>query len=446
MQFFAGRRKLWAEDPHGHLCLPIFRDSLLIGIVCLYVTEGYLHSREEEQLLKTICHILGGIIETEEMDAQLLNLVKDLRISIVSLRDEKKFSDSIIQGLNHGLLVIDLEGTILKSNAVARSILQPFALTLEGQSLSTIIGMEAATQITCNSSSEHLENELCLTASSGEKKIISYTTVTRDDAKGRQVGRIISFTDISEIKYVRKEMEKMNRMSTVAEIAAAVAHEVRNPLAGIKIMAQSIEEQSVSRDEQSECSKRIVRQVDRLNDLLTDFFSYARPTLPKTRPISIIDILSETRHLITNKLLSKHIIFKERHEQTLPLIMADPNQIQQVFLNLFLNAIDAIKQGGTIEVTTRLIGTSDLLQYKRKHPGLLTGSQYVLLHFSDNGAGMSPETAEKVFEPFFTTKTTGSGLGLSIVYRTLKENDAVIVVDSTEGKGTTFTIFFRTLI
>jgi PAS domain S-box-containing protein len=431
-------------EPHGHLCLPIIRDSLLMGIVCFYVVKGYIHSREEEELLKSICHILGGIIETEQMDLQLINLVKDLRTSIVSLRNEKKFSDSIIQGLNHGLLVVDLDGNILKSNAVAGAILQPFALILEGQNLFNIFGIEAATRITGNCSSGNLENELDLTTSNGENKIITYTTVPRDDTKGKQIGQIISFTDISEIKYVRKEMEKMNRLSTVAEIAAAVAHEVRNPLAGIKIMAQSIEEQSVTKEEQSECSQRIVRQVDRLNELLTEFFSYARPVTPKPRPISIIGVLSETRHLISSKLSNKHIVFRDRHEQNLPLVLADPNQIQQVFLNLFLNAIDAIQQGGIIEVTTSTIGASELSHYKRKHPGLLPWNQYIALRFSDNGSGMSPETAEKVFEPFFTTKTTGSGLGLSIVYRTLKENEAAIVVESTEGKGTTFTIFFRT--
>ena len=235
----------------------------------------------------------------------------------------------------------------------------------------------------------------------------------------------------------------MNRLATVAEIAAAVAHEVRNPLAGIKIMAQSIEEQSVTMDEQRECAGRIVRQVDRLNELLTDFFSYARPVTPKTRPTPVIDILSETRHLIGNKLSSKNITFTDDHQENLPLVMVDPNQLQQVFLNLFLNAIDAVQWGGAITVTTMQISTPELLDYKRKYPGLLFGNHYVRLCFSDNGAGMSQKNTEKAFEPFFTTKTAGAGLGLSIVYRTLRENDAAIVVDSTEGRGTTFTIFFR---
>ena len=197
------------------------------------------------------------------------------------------------------MVVRPAEGNILKSNAVAGAILQPFTLALEGQNLSNILGIDAATRITGNCLSKDQENELDLTINNGEKKIISYTTVARDDAKGKRIGQIISFTDISEIKYVRTEMEKMNRLSTVAELRApAVSTRFAIPWPGSRSWPSPLKKQSVTR-EQSECSKRIVRQVDRLNELLTEnSFSYARPVTPKVRLISIIDILSETRHLI----------------------------------------------------------------------------------------------------------------------------------------------------
>ena len=239
-------------------------------------------------------------------------------------------------------------------------------------------------------------------------------------------------------------MEKMNRLSTVAEIASAVAHEVRNPLAGIKIMAQSIEEDSSTTDDQYECATRITRQVDRLNELLSEFFSYARPVVPKKRITSLIEIFSETKPLIHNKLEKNSIMLDESYQDELPPIIADPNQVQQVFLNLMLNAIDAIKQHGKITIIAQELSKSQLATAKKKLPGLLTEAKYIRVTFSDNGTGMNPETADKVFEPFFTTKTTGSGLGMSIVYRTLKENDAAITLQSAEGKGTTFTMYFRT--
>lgn len=430
----------------GHYCTPIIRDNGTIGVMTLYVGEGHRPNHDTEQLLEGVANILATVIENQRMDQQLINLVNDLRISIINLREEKKFSESIIQGLNHGLLVTDLHGHILKSNAVAQSVLSPFAAVLDDRLLADVIGKEAAEQMLKNIHlpAARAEKELTLTTSAGERKIFSFSTVPREDARGCQVGLIVSLSDISELKYVRKEMEKMNRLSTVAEIASAVAHEVRNPLAGIKIMAQSIEENAEDNEEQLECSRRIIRQVDRLNELLSEFFSYARPVVPNKRPTSLAAILSEILPLIHNKLMKRNIELIDNYSKELPAIIVDPNQLQQVFLNLILNAIDAIREQGKIEISAKVLTKNRVPFYKKKFPALMSDRQYIVVHFSDNGAGMSAETVDKIFEPFFTTKSTGTGLGLSIVYRTLRENDAAIVVESAEGQGTTFIMFFLT--
>jgi signal transduction histidine kinase len=429
----------------GNYCVPIIKDSHTLGVLTIYVLPGHHHSTDLEELLEAVANILAVIIESQQMDQQLIQLVNDLRGSIISLREEKKFSESIIQGLNHGLIVADLDGKIRKSNSVAQSIFKPFVTQLDGQYLADFLGDSASAELLattpCNSG--QMEKELTFVTSTRDKKILGYSNVPREDARGNKVGVIISLSDISELKYVRKEMEKMNRLSTVAEIASAVAHEVRNPLAGIKIMAQSIEEEAKDNSEQLECSQRIIRQVDRLNELLSDFFSYARPAEPNKRPTSLSSIVAETMPLINNRLTKNHITLTEDVSHQLPRIIADPHQVQQVFLNLFLNAIDAIREQGHIEISASFLTPSMLKYYKKHYPALLGSESYVIVRFTDNGTGMPPHIAEQVFEPFFTTKTSGAGLGLAIVYRTLKENDAEIVLDSKEGKGTTFTIFFR---
>lgn len=430
----------------GHYCIPIIRDKQPIGVLALYVTARHELSAEMEQMLESIANILVAVIESQNMDQQLLELVNDLRISIVSLREEKLFSESIIQSLNHGLIVTDLHGNILKSNSAARQILQPFASNLDGQNLNALVGSRHAARLSAilDTEPDAEEKKIVLSTADGEKKILSFSTGPRKDAHGNQVGVIISLTDVTELRFVRKEMEKMNRLSTVAEIASAVAHEVRNPLAGIKIMAQSIEEDAADNEQQLECSRRIIRQVDRLNELLTEFFSYARPVVPNKRPTSLGAILAETCPLISNRLIKNAIELNVDIPPDLPHIIADPNQMQQVFLNLILNSIDAIRQNGTIAVNARLLNGHKLGAFKKKYSGLLTKSCYVLVNFSDNGSGMPADVAEKVFEPFFTTKTSGTGLGLSIVYRTLHENGAVIVLESRQGQGTTFNMFFQT--
>ena len=434
------------SEAHGHYCSPIKKGEKVIGVLCLYTQKGCTYGAETQQLIASICDILAGMVENKEMDIQLVNLVHDLRHSINEIREEKKFSESIIQGLTHGLIVTNLEGNIHTYNGVAETIMSVFSPTLEGKNLSEIVGDEAAAKLLALNESGEIgsEQELTIDSPTDDPKIIGYSTVAREDALGNQVGRIISISDLTELKYVRKEMEKMNRLATVAEIASAVAHEVRNPLAGIKIMAQSIEGQSVTQEEQSECLTRIIRQVDRLNGLLTEFFSYARPAEPQPCATSLHDIIADTQPLISNKMVKSHIIFKENYGDNIPQIFADPNQVQQVLLNLFLNAMHAIQQGGIIKLCTTFLKGRDLTKHRKQHPGLLKRSSYVCLEVSDNGVGMHPDVEDKVFEPFFTTKSTGTGLGLSIVYRTLKENNAVISVKSKPKRGTTFTIYFST--
>ena len=245
----------------SHYCVPILHDATAVGVLTLYVTPDHELSVNMEQLLESIANILATVIESQKMDQQLIELVNDLRVSIINLREEKLFTESVIQSLNHGLLVVDMQGVILKSNPMSRQILQPFARNLDGRNLHELLGWETARRMLLipAEGEARRERDIILQAQSGESRVVSCVTTSRQDTRGRQVGVIIAVTDVTELRYVHKEMEKMNRLSTVAEIASAVAHEVRNPLAGIKIMAQSIEEDATD-GEQLECSRRIIRQ------------------------------------------------------------------------------------------------------------------------------------------------------------------------------------------
>jgi PAS domain S-box-containing protein len=396
------------------------------------------HNRMSEKL-KQLFH------ENEENLSQLTYVNQELRTSIKKLDDEKIFTESIIRSLSNGLMVVDLEGMIVTVNPNGNLVLNLFDSDPVGKSLASVLGEEAFREMTDSRGKvSHISGEIALRSIKGDKRNLEFTATNHKDANGNRLGIIISFRDITEDKYLYKEMEKMNRLRTVTEIATAVAHEVRNPLAGIKTMAQSIDESLSETDDNKECITRIIRQVNRLNSLLTEFFSYASPNKARKVKTSLKDIITETKPLIGNRLYEMDIELKEKYEKDLPSIKVDFNQIQQVFLNLILNSIEAFQNSGLIEIIAEKVDETKKEKFRLTYPELKDDSSYVAVNFRDNGPGLKHEIVDKIFEPFFTTKHTGSGMGLSIVYRILKENNATIHLDDSVDNGVAFIIFFET--
>lgn len=242
---------------------------------------------------------------------------------------------------------------------------------------------------------------------------------------------------LSAIKAEEKTTREMK------EIASAVAHEVRNPLAGIRGMAQSIEEEVSPTSDAHECTTRIIRQVDRLNTLLCDFFDYVRPQKTEISQVDIEAIVSDTRALVEKKLSHTKIQFHFEMQKNIPTITADPNQLQQVLLNLFLNSIDAIQQNGKISLIIKKVTADKRRLYTRQFKDLKVDIGDILFRFIDSGPGISEKNMLHIFDPFFTTKKEGTGLGLATVHRIVKENRASIFTKSSPESGTVFYIFFK---
>jgi PAS domain S-box-containing protein len=433
--------------PHGHYCVPIISDGLVLGVIALYIQAGHKSTELEIDSLHAIANVLAGVIERKRMEGQLVGLIGNLKQTIKELDEERKFNESVIASLGSGLVAVNGEGVVEKSNPAARQLLGRVSLVeIEGGDLCEILGTEVAGEMTVAGSAvnDQGRREIVINEhNSGKELIFEYATVPREDVLGREVGKIISFTDVTGLKKIQAEMEKMNRFSTVAEIASAVAHEVRNPLAGIRTMTQVIDEQLADGAPHKEYTRRIIKQVDRLNELLTEFFIYARPPAPSRRPVSLITVMEDIKPLVHSRLQKNGVTLVEDYEKGLPDILADPSQIQQVFLNLFLNSLMAMKRtDGQIAIRARYIMAGHSEFDPAKFSWLRPDSHYVTVYFSDDGGGMDTEMLEKAFEPFFTTRHDGSGLGLSIVYRILKENNAGIMVESSPGVGATFIIFF----
>ncbi|MFQ5753565.1 MAG: PAS domain S-box protein, partial [bacterium] len=371
---------------------------------------------------------------------------KQLEQEIIDL---KNFNESIIQSIGSGLITIDLERKITSFNTGAEEVLGYSEQEVIGKSLDEVFTKENCVKLLPNINDPAqglLNREMQLTSKEGHLVYVGFTVTPRFDAQKRRVGTIIAFKDITQIKQMQVEVQRMDRLASMGVLASGIAHEIRNPLAGIKTIAQTLEEEIALEDPRREYLSRIVRQVNRMDDLLKTIFSYAKPRHPKRKFHRFQEIIQEVVALLDNRIRGQSVKYYESYHADLPLIYVDFYQIQQVFVNLFLNALDAMPNGGELklEAHPRITTLQRVDRRGRAFSVQNKSALYAEVNLMDTGEGIKPEALPSIFNPFFTTKPQGSGLGLAIVYRIMAEHEGDIQVESHVNKGTTFKLLMPT--
>jgi two-component system, NtrC family, sensor histidine kinase HydH len=228
--------------------------------------------------------------------------------------------------------------------------------------------------------------------------------------------------EIAERKILEERVRRSERLSAMGHLAAGVAHEMRNPLGIIRATMQIMEEEQKANPAVSEFSRVIKEECDRMNAVIAEFLQFARPAEPNFEPISLAELLDEVL-LFTNKYISSQgIVVNIEIPEDLTPVMVDPGQLKQVFVNLIINAVEAMPKGGCLKISAA--ATPDGLE----------------IAFKDSGMGIQKESLTQIFDPFYSTKATGTGLGLSIVCRILENHSGGIKVESKLGEGTEFII------
>jgi C4-dicarboxylate-specific signal transduction histidine kinase len=232
-----------------------------------------------------------------------------------------------------------------------------------------------------------------------------------------------------EVEKRTQQLFQAEKMAALGTLATGIAHEIGNPLASMKTNIQVLEEKLASERGHGVFLKRILNEIDRLSKFSKTFSSFARPVKPRIAAYDIRSVIREVVLFIKKEAETKGVELKTNFDDPIPLVMVDFQRMQQVFLNLFLNAIQAMPKGGRL--------TIDVLP---PHPqeADATAEEKVLIRVSDTGAGIADELCPKIFEPFFTTKPDGMGLGLSIVHQIVMENHGTIAVKNLAGSGTAF--------
>ncbi|MBI4848478.1 MAG: HAMP domain-containing protein [Nitrospirae bacterium] len=234
-----------------------------------------------------------------------------------------------------------------------------------------------------------------------------------------------------------EQIQRAARLASLGEIISGIAHEIKNPLTGISCAVQLIQSEMKADDDKKEITAEILLQIKRLDRIVKDLLNYAKPKPPQFLPNRIEGILEKALFFVYPEAKGHDISIDPRIDNDLPEVMMDPDQMQQVFLNLMINAIQAMPSGGRLAIS---ISIADSQTVGEKIKGQILSNKIMLIRFQDTGEGIEQEHLENIFDPFYTRKTKGTGLGLSISQRIVHEHGGEITVESTPGKGTVFTI------
>src|SRR5437588_1100927 len=244
---------------------------------------------------------------------------------------------------------------------------------------------------------------------------------------GEQVGHAIILRDITETRRSEKQTIESERLNALTLLAAGVAHEIGNPLNSLNIHLQLMKRaaqklEGKERDELEQSIKVARDEIGRLDSIVTQFLRAIRPSKPQLQPANINAIVEETLHFFGPEIEARDIVVESELRSDLPLVQIDRDQMKQAFYNIIKNSFEAMKRRGILRIRTDM------------------DDSHVRVSFTDNGGGMSAEALSRVFEPYYTTKSSGSGLGLLIVRRIVREHGGELAIESAEGRGLTLTI------
>jgi two-component system sensor histidine kinase HydH len=355
----------------------------------------------------------------------IIFVLQSYRTTRASLSRIKAFSDNVVENMPIGLIALDDQRRIAAFNNTAESVLQLPHHRVVGQDADSILPPELCSELKRPEiQKEVIEKEIDCTVEKGKIVPLEIGASLLEDETGTSLGYVILFKDLTEVRSLRREIERSRRLASVGRLAAGVAHEIRNPLSSIKGFATYFKEryQDIPQDQQT--ATIMIQEVDRLNRVVSQLLEFARPVTVKPQPTNLKSLIDDSIKLIENQTAEKRIAVKTRTSISATDIMVDPDRMGQVMLNICLNAIESMDGGGELNIELA--------------PGEEAGG--VEIQISDSGGGISPQDLSKIFDPYYTTKSSGTGLGLAITHNIIEALGGQIKVSSTLGKGTVFRI------
>jgi signal transduction histidine kinase len=402
------------------LTAPIMASGRAVGGISLADSKPRGWTAHELTFVEVIGRQLGTA-------AERLRLVETIREQVLRLHQ-------ILHTVPEGVLLLDAERHVILANPIAREHLETLAEAQTGDILLEIAGTELDMFLESTGGHRH-EVEV-------DSQAYEVVVQAIESDEGRQ-GWVLLTRDVTEERALQRRIEQRDRLAAVGQLAAGIAHDFSNIMAVVLLYAQMAVREPKTPAKTRERLEVISDQARRATDLIQQILDFSRNTLLERQRIDLVPFLKETIRLL-ERTLPSDILVDFAYGMGQHVVSADPTRVQQLLMNLALNARDAMPRGGNLNVRLERVavgdGQGDLL------PELVPG-EWIRLSVSDTGEGIAPDVLPRIFEPFFTTKAPGhgSGLGLAQVYGIVEQHHGVIDVTSDQGRGTTFTIYLPAL-
>lgn len=403
------------------MAIPLMVQEEVVAVLSVHSYRPNLYSEDDVRVLSIIASQGAAIYKELEALSALTN-----------------YTDNVLSSIAAGVVTLDSEGIVLTWNKAATQIIAYEPSEVVGVPFHDVVNRFDVPEAERASLIAAIR-EVFSTGQLFQAYKLGFHPYDRDEmymnisisplmnSTGEQLGLVIIFEDVTREIQMENEFRKMGELAAVGQLAASIAHELRNPLASIKGAAQLLREQYDDEMTITEFLDIILEEVDSLSNLTSEFLDFARPIQLDLRPLCMNNIVLKTLQLMALQINDSRVTVDENLAEELPLIHADEKQIEQVLRNVILNALQAMPSGGSIRITTA------------PHIGRAGG---VELTVTDTGMGIPAEKLDRIFVPFFTTKTKGTGLGLSVVQRIVENHGGRIQVASEEEDGATFNLTF----
>jgi len=378
-----------------------------------YATEvSSFNQRLQEEIARATAELASANVELDRRYRELVRL--------------ESYNEIILSSVASGIVTTDLEGKINFFNSAGLRI---FGFTVENVIGSDIMDLfsfcPGMAEILSDISGDDVrDEELEVRDLRNNTHILSLRRSLMKDQNGKILGNVVVFRDVTETRRLELEAQRNRSLASLGQLAAGVAHEIRNPLGAISGFAELISRSLSEDDNRLKYASRILDEVRHLDRLVGDILDFARPSPPLLDQIEINEVLEESIEIAVSKCGNPLVEFSRRLKNGLPLVLADRNQLRQVFANVMINAVDALDGAGKISVRSRVSQKGGHLE----------------IEIVDNGPGMEKSVLENVFNPFFTTKEQGTGLGLAVAYKIVEAHDGRIEIESEPGQGALFRI------